>query len=129
MTVELTNISHGSSNWEDNINQNFNNLGVDSDWISVPILAPFEGTCYFRMSAHCMEIMGSFKSTDAIAAADGVPVANFPEIGKNRSFVALSDGRNAFARFVLNANGILSFLDSTEDITSFNVRFSKTISI
>lgn len=129
MSVKLTNISHSAPNWEDNINQNFNNLGVDSDWISVPILAPFEGTCYFRMSAHCMEIMGSFKSTNAISTADGVPVANFPEIGKTRYFVALSDGRNAFARLLLNADGSLSFLDSTQDITSDNVRFSKTISI
>lgn len=130
MSSNITNISHGQTNWDTVVNQNFENLDSDSGWVSITLLAPFKGELYVRKTAHLIEVCGYFISTEEITTASGTPVAKIPDgLDKYRYFTALSDGLKSFARLTILADGTLSFLDSTQDITSNSVYLANTFII
>lgn len=75
MSVKLTNISHGSSNWEKDVNNNFAQLHQDTGWQNFVFVAPSSGTLQYKILNDILFFMGTVK----VGAINNVVVGTFPD--------------------------------------------------
>ena len=134
MSSNITNISHGQTNWDTVVNQNFQNLDADSGWVAVPVYAPFTGDVWFRKSAHSLEITGIIYRSEEITTSDGTKIADipanvFPKGTKGVGIVSYQGGALGYARLMINIDGSIVYFDSTQATLSSPIRFNKSITI
>ncbi len=110
MSVKLTNISHGSSNWEKDVNNNFAQLHQDTGWQKFDFIAPSSGTLQYKILNDILFFMG----TITVGAVGNVTVGMFPANIASKNFVvkdmaaneALPVSITADSNLVLKGNAV-----------------------
>lgn len=105
MSVKLTNISHGASNWEKDLNNNFAQLHQDTGWQNFDFVAPYSGSLQYKILNDILFFTGVVN----VGAINNVVVGTFPSTIDTKNFIVTDLTTNEPLRAAITADSKLVF--------------------